>query len=179
MGMKVLGILRDPRDMAVSFAKYVSQTETHYLFGDYQKRSEADQLMTSIVGMTDVQLSDAAPDAPRLLDIGQVVSSMLPWTELPGAYTTSFEKLVGPAGGGTWAEQIAEIGKIAEHLGLDCSQPQLDAVAGLAFGDSLTFRKGLIGDWRIHFSPEHKRAFKAVAGQLLIDLGYEHDFDWE
>lgn len=25
---------------------------------------------------------------------------------------------------------------------------------------------------------QHKEKFKRVAGQLLIDLGYEQDFDW-
>lgn len=29
-----------------------------------------------------------------------------------------------------------------------------------------------------YFSAEHKDTFKEVAGQLLIDLGYEQDFDW-
>ena len=43
---------------------------------------------------------------------------------------------------------------------------------------SPTFRRGKIGSWRDHFTAEHKRTFKEVAGDLLIQLGYEQDFDW-
>ena len=44
--------------------------------------------------------------------------------------------------------------------------------------DSSTFRKGTIGDWRNHFTEEHKAAFKEVAEAELIKLGYEKDYDW-
>jgi hypothetical protein len=43
---------------------------------------------------------------------------------------------------------------------------------------SFTFRSGKIGDWRSHFSAEHIRLFKEVAGDLLIRLGYERDLNW-
>jgi sulfotransferase 6B1 len=178
MRIKLVGILRDPRDIAVSFTKYVAQLEAHYLFDDYQHRSEADQLMTTIVGITDVCLSDAVPYLPRLMDIGQMVQCMLPWAYQPDTYTTSFERLIGPAGGGGRTDQIAEILAIAQYLGIDCAQSDVEVIADQLFGNTATFRKGQIGDWRNHFAPAHTRAFKAVAGQLLIDLGYERDLDW-
>lgn len=40
------------------------------------------------------------------------------------------------------------------------------------------FRKGIIGDWRNYFSPQHIERFKAVAGDLLIQLNYETDLAW-
>ena len=43
---------------------------------------------------------------------------------------------------------------------------------------SPTFRSGKTGEWRKHFTPEHKKIFKDVAGELLIRLGYEKDTDW-
>lgn len=39
-------------------------------------------------------------------------------------------------------------------------------------------RKGISGDWRNHFTAEHKARFKELAGDLLIDLGYERDHNW-
>ncbi len=39
-------------------------------------------------------------------------------------------------------------------------------------------RKGVPGDWRNHFSPEHVRAFKATYNSLVLNLGYESDPDW-
>jgi hypothetical protein len=39
-------------------------------------------------------------------------------------------------------------------------------------------RKGVVGDWENVFAGEDKRAFKAIAGDLLITLGYEKSNDW-
>ena len=41
-----------------------------------------------------------------------------------------------------------------------------------------TFRTGQIGGWKNAFTAEHTDAFKRVAGHLLIELGYEKDYDW-
>ncbi|WP_446348093.1 sulfotransferase domain-containing protein [Coleofasciculus sp. F4-SAH-05] len=43
---------------------------------------------------------------------------------------------------------------------------------------SRTFRKGTIGDWRNHFTNEHKQAFKDVCGDILIKMGYADGYDW-
>ena len=48
----------------------------------------------------------------------------------------------------------------------------------LFFGDSVTFHKGQIGAWKTEFTENHKKLFKEIAGQLLIDLGYEKDYNW-
>jgi sulfotransferase 6B1 len=39
---------------------------------------------------------------------------------------------------------------------------------------SPTFRSGKTGEWKKHFTDEHKKIFKEVAGDLLL-LGYEKD----
>jgi len=39
-------------------------------------------------------------------------------------------------------------------------------------------RKGVVGDWRNHFTDEQKERFKRIAGDLLIELGYERDHGW-
>ena len=46
------------------------------------------------------------------------------------------------------------------------------------FKSNTFVRKGISGDWRNHFGPDHVRAFKEVAGDMLIRLGYERDLDW-
>ncbi|MDL1944847.1 sulfotransferase domain-containing protein, partial [Chloroflexi bacterium CFX2] len=43
---------------------------------------------------------------------------------------------------------------------------------------SHTFRSGKAGGWKEHFTEEHKKLFKNVAGDLLARLGYEKDDDW-
>jgi lipopolysaccharide transport system ATP-binding protein len=39
-------------------------------------------------------------------------------------------------------------------------------------------RKAIAGDWRNHFTPAVKEAFKANAGEVLVAAGYERDLDW-
>lgn len=40
------------------------------------------------------------------------------------------------------------------------------------------YRKGVAGDWVNHFQPEHVALFKSRYGELLVELGYERDYDW-
>ena len=41
-----------------------------------------------------------------------------------------------------------------------------------------TARKGIVGDWRNHFSPAHVALFKARCGERLIAWGYERSLQW-
>lgn len=44
--------------------------------------------------------------------------------------------------------------------------------------ESSHYRKGMPGDWRNHFTDEHKAYFKREYNDLLIKLGYEKDNNW-
>jgi hypothetical protein len=171
--MKTLLILRDPRDVVVSHANYVANKERHVLFDFYQPLSDSERIMTSIVG-----LEQSAPSAPMLLNVADRYQSLLPWLEKALNYTTFFEELVGPQGGGSREAQIQELTNIAQHLGIRHGPGEIQRVADDLFGGTSTFRKGSIGNWRGRLSDEHKCVFKEIAGQLLIDLGYEQDMDW-
>lgn len=39
-------------------------------------------------------------------------------------------------------------------------------------------RKGIVGDWKNHFSQDARKIFDHYAGQQLIKLGYEKNTDW-
>ena len=41
-----------------------------------------------------------------------------------------------------------------------------------------TARKGVVGDWKNYFTEAHKKRFKDVAGDVLVSLGYEKDYNW-
>lgn len=171
MHIKKLLIIRDPRDVALSHAKYVAALVNHPLYAYYQDLSEHERIMASIVGIS-------APNGPKLPDLRERVSSVLPWANSRDTYTTSFEKLVGPSGGGSPALQIAELSNLAAHLNVRCSTAELDQIAAQLFGGTATFRKGLIGSWKDEFSNEHVSACKELVGELLIELGYERDSLW-
>ena len=40
------------------------------------------------------------------------------------------------------------------------------------------FRRGVCGDWKEHFGPEHKAVFKQQANPTLLKLGYIDGSDW-
>lgn len=40
------------------------------------------------------------------------------------------------------------------------------------------YRKGVVGDWKNHFSDEDKQVFKDIAGDMLVRLGYEKNLNW-
>ncbi len=87
--------------------------------------------------------------------------------------------MIGSAGGGSDEKQLENVRAITNYLGIDISEEQIIRVTKeIFFKNSTTFRKGQIGDWQNHFTDEHKRAFKEVAGEALINLGYENGYDW-
>ena len=173
IGIKTLLILRDPRDVVVSHALYIAHTPSHFLFEFYQTLSTSEQIMKSIIGV-----KKSTPKSPMLLNINERYQNILPWLSEPSNYTTYFEKLVGPRGYGSREAQIEEIKNIARHLNIKCNSYDIKQIAEQIFGGTDTFRKGIIGNWRNHFSEMHKYAFKELAGQLLINLRYENDLDW-
>jgi hypothetical protein len=172
MDIRMVSIIRDPRDVIVSHAEYVAKIPGTAIYDHYRPLSEAERIMVSAVGVW------KEPDGPFLRNIRDRLTAVLAWASQPLNYLTSFERLVGPRGGGSLETQLHEIRAISRHLGLRCSDAMVRSVAERAFGGADTFRQGLIGSWRERCTEEHKRALKELIGQFLIDLGYEKGFDW-
>lgn len=198
-GVKTIFILRDPRDVCVSGVQFYLRSPQTALLTWYFRRcidNDGDRLMAEIIGIPREDAARAVESAGlpdelkrRFLAQGQDVwmerdiaartRIFTPIMDNADVLTVRFENLVGERGGGTDEAQRTEIERIAAHLGMSLSPAEIDCIIAGAFDTkSPTFRKGLIGDWRNHFAPEHKAAFKRVAGRLLIELGYEKDSDW-
>ncbi|MBI4467141.1 MAG: sulfotransferase domain-containing protein [Acidobacteria bacterium] len=176
-GLRMLLILRDPRDVCVSLVHHIKSRPENRLHDYFTRtlKSDEERLLATIVGVEAAKTRDGV----RLGDIGERLDSATPWMKLPFCSATRFERLVGPEGGGSAEAQQAEIRRIAGHLGLSLSVQQIESVAGKLFGQgSVTFRRGEIGGWRESFTAEHKAAFKRVAGKQLAALGYEGDLSW-
>jgi hypothetical protein len=73
---------------------------------------------------------------------------------------------------------------MAEFYARHCArQPDVDTCAAamaarIAPEKSHTFRSGKKAGWHSEFTVEHRRRFDALAGDLLIELGYETNHDW-
>ena len=171
--IKSILIFRDPRDVVVSHAFYVSKESNHFLFDSYQPMSIEERITCSIVGTDQMNIKDLG-----LLNIQERCQSILDWKQQPLNYTTQFERIIGEKGGGSRELQFQELRNIAHHLGIEYSERDLEHISKELFGGTHTFRKGTIGSWRENFSERHKSVFKDIAGQTLIDMGYETDLDW-
>ncbi len=176
--LRMVLIVRDPRDVVTSHFHYVTEKNTtHRLTDHYQALPDDNaRLMASIRGVDGENTRDSDP----LESIGEWMDAFLGWGETPYTTVVRFEDLIGPRGGGDRDVQRETVRTIADHLDTDLREERVEYVAQNTFSTgSSTFRKGLIGDWRNHFEPEHVAAFKEEAGDWLVDLGYEDDTDWD
>lgn len=179
---KVIFIYRDLRDVAVSHARWVTKEPRIFLHQYYMSLDSFDkQLMCSIKG---VPLGTPFGSNVSQPDIGQDFSRWQGWIDEPTVLAVKFEDLVGERGGGCEATRIQTIEKIVNYLQVDLSLTEIKNTLTSEImnpQESHTFRKGgkgELGGWRKVFQSEHKQAFKQVAGELLIQLGYEENFDW-
>jgi hypothetical protein len=163
-------IFRDPRDVVVSHVFYVTDIETRHVHHDYYASLPDfdSRLKTSILGRPD---SEA-----EFPDIAARFAPYLGWLDHPEVLTIHFEDLIN--------DRAATLTCIMDHF---LARATLQTPRQLIF-DSLessinpakspTFRLGKTGEWKKHFTGEHKKIFKDVVGDLLVKLGYEQDNDW-
>ncbi len=170
--VKMIIILRDPRDVIVSHANYLAQKNSHYMYPLYKTLSEKDCLMVSIRGVP------ASANHPRMLSIRDRLQSIAAWTIHPSTYTTHFEKLIGPRGDGSLDTQIAELRAISEYLEIELPTDCLVSISNEIYGGTRTFRHGTNGRWRQDFDQEHRQACKDLIGDFLVKFGYEKNHEW-
>lgn len=163
-------IFRDPRDVAVSHVFYVTDMEARHVHHEYYA-SLPDfnaRLNVSILGRPEAAI--------EFLNIADRFAPYLDWLDHPEVLTIHFEDLIH--------DRTAALAHIMNHLltrtSLPASRQQiLDSLeSSINPQRSPTFRSGKTGEWKKHFTPEHKRIFKDVAGGLLVRLGYEKDLNW-
>jgi hypothetical protein len=197
-------IYRDPRDQLVSlvFYLYVApwvKARMHPVFKKPVDQVPFNDLLMDLI--TDGSwLYSVIAGSVHVKSIGEFYRATLPWLSTHGICVVTFEELVGPLGGGSEELQLRSVERIARHLGIKNRDKQhLLSIARELFGATVPFgaqlpcnalevirsaqpfehfRQGKIGTWKEYFTIEHKQAFKKVAGQLLIMLGYERDLSW-
>ena len=180
---KLLFIYRDLRDVAVSHARWVTKEKRIFLHDIYQQESDFDQqLMNSIVGVPVGTPFSSNLSQPN---IAQDFSRWHGWLDHPAAtLAVKFEDLVGERGGGCEDKRLHVIEHIMEQLQVSLSAQEIKNRFGsyaMNPEESHTFKKGgkgSIGGWKKYFKQEHKTEFKKIAGNLLVELGYETNLDW-
>lgn len=173
---KAISIIRDPRAMCLSMINHVRARPHNYaynyLFNQLQKDSQ--RIKAILQGFNDVN------GCRGIISLNEMFRSMLAWRNTKNFLTIRFEDLVGSKGGGEVQLQKQTIVNILNHLGVTVtSEDSLVAWIGEhSFGKTGTFRSGQIAGWRKVFSKMDIDLFKSMAGDLLIELGYEKDHSW-
>jgi hypothetical protein len=169
--MRVVCIVRDPRDVAVSQMHYIKRERGHFAHKAFVALpSDDERLLLSIRG--------GELGGHKLRSLEERYQQFMGWEQDGGAVVVKFEDLVGPEGGGSAEARRRAMERVAAHLDLSIDEAALRRVEEEMFGVGKTFRKGQIGGWREEFSEEHTRVAKEVAGPWLVKLGYEADPDW-
>lgn len=164
-------IYRDPRDVVVSEAHYLAtMNRWHRLHGHFSRLpSHAERVMLSIRG-----LPGDAVDYPN---VAARFERYLPWIGHPDVCAVNYEDLMSSR-----REEVLTrmMSFYAGYTDRDLDVPALVRAAQSAIqpGRSHTFRQGGSGGWRRDFDPQLKGAFKDVASNLLIKLGYERSPEW-
>lgn len=165
-------IFRDPRDIVVSHVFYVTEMaphHAHYQYYNEKLKNFDERLKVSILGRPDAGIE--FPDIAKRFDLYRG------WLDRPQVLVLRFEDFVH--------NRRETIGRVVDHFlkrvdTLPASRDQIiNALeANINPQRSPTFRSGKTGEWKKYFKDEHKRLFKDVAGDLLVQLGYEKDNNW-
>ena len=164
-------IYRDPRDMLVSQVFFATDMhEEHGMHTYYKSLPDfGERLKVAITGIH--------RDGLHMVSVKQRYEGVFQWLEQKQVLCLRFEDLVNNREG-TLNAMLDEVQK----TGYKVPAPREKAVVALTEAiqprKSHTFRSGKTGGWKEHFTEEHKKLFKEVAGDLLVQLGYEKNNHW-
>ncbi len=161
-------IYRDPRDVVVSEAHYLREMNRWHRLHPYFRKLEsmAEAIKLSITGF---ERPVAGIDYPN---IAERFARYRGWLDCDDCMDVRFEDLISDRRP-TIAQQMAHF--YAERSTTDCDVHACvrTMLACVAPHKSHTFRSGKKAGWKREFNAEHRRLFDEVAGELLVELGYE------
>lgn len=165
-------IYRDPRDVAISEANYLYDMNKFHKLHFYYKRFDSinDRIKFAILGNQFYQTSVFYPD------IRERFSLYKPWIDSPIVFSVRYEDLTG-SDKNTWVHNIVK--HFSDKTGIAFTDDLVEsALLAINPEKSHTFRQGGREKWKTYFTDEHKEMFKEIAGDLLIELGYETHRNW-
>jgi hypothetical protein len=166
-------VYRDPRAVVVSEAHWLRDMNRWHRLAPYFRKlgSMEDAIMLAIRGF------DPPIAGLEYPNIAERFSRYAGWLNRDDCLALRYEDMASE-------RRAAVICSMAEFYARHCGGPVdvencLDAMASsIAPQKSHTFRSGKKTGWRQEFTAEHRRAFDEVAGNLLIQLGYEQGREW-
>ena len=169
-GARALVIVRDPRDVAVSYVHYVCKEPTHFHHEYYTTRLHTfdERLAATIQGFEPGPLRDIG-----LRSLQANVTRYTSWLE-SGVTCVRFEDLIGHRGGGTQEAQINAVSLIASAVDRELSDHKTRAIAERAFStEAQTFRSGKTQGWVNEFSAQHVELCSDGLDDAIAAFGYQ------
>lgn len=177
--IKVVLMLRDPRDQLVSRVFHIRRAGTHKWSEQLADTDFDEAVMLCIEG------SNGLPGTRTMIELTQS------WLESDfGLVSVRYEDLI--------ENTEKEFRRVLNYLNIELPDGLLTSIIernqferlsggrkfwrparkqGQADPDS-HFRKGIVGDWKNYLNDSHKSRLKEVVGDKLVELGYEYDLDW-
>ena len=167
LGMKHILIIRDPRDVYVSFLQYVLKP-SHELSASFGRMSPDERTAMVLDG------GFAGPGGRRIAGVSETLRSIEKWKSSVECLIVKFENLVGEKGGGSKEAQVEECLKIAEHLGIEINRRNLPELCDQFFDTSSpTFRRGRAGAWKNEISSAALKRQNDLTHDFLREFEYE------
>jgi len=165
-------VYRDPRDLLVSHIFYATE-----MYEDHALRPFLSKSLSSMEERLNAVIAGIDEPGFEFSNVLQRFESYWGWFEQPNVLCLPFEDLI--------LNRDQAINHLLDYLcrfnfSLKVSREEaIETVKNsIAPRKSGTFRKGQPGNWREHFTDANKILFKEVAGDLLVNLGYEENNDW-
>ncbi len=179
LNIRVVLMVRDPRDQLVSRMFHIKRSPAHAWHERFKGMSDDEALMLCIEG------AEGLPGTDKMIGLTQT------WLDARAeALIVKYEELLeAPTEGLNQVLTYLNIPKTNKLVGTIVARNRFER---LSVGrriwrsrrpgqedKSSHFRKGIVGDWRNYLKEAHIQRFKEVAGQQLVDLGYEQSFEWD
>ncbi|MCF6409958.1 sulfotransferase domain-containing protein [Pseudalkalibacillus salsuginis] len=172
LNMKQLFLYRDPRDIVVSYAYFFMKFKGHpYERYFTENNMNIKERCTALINGFNTVYAHRS-------NINMFYQNFLGWMSEANILLVPYESLVHSK-----ESQRNELRKILRFLEVEKRPMKIEEIVNMMQANvdpakSPTFRKGQAGNWQMIFDEEIKNQFKAIAGDLLIKLGYENNHDW-
>lgn len=160
-------LYRDPRDIIVSWAKWIDTDRAHhwFIYVDNTLFQAYPQIM---------RLKRLTLESPEVVDMRKVEDPIMKFIEwLPGTFLAFAGWLKRPdvlkvTYEGLITDPEKELAPIAE-----ATRDSLDELVERSkFRGGWTYRKGIVGDWKNEFAQEHIKAFENRYSTIMELYGY-------
>jgi len=165
-------IYRDPRDVVISEANYLYNMNRFHILHKYFKKVNflEDRIKFSIMG------NDFLNTGGTYKNIKDRFLDYKGWLK-GSCHSIKYEDLVGS----NQSQIVRDILSFyIENSDVNFKVDEIikDSIKSIDPSKSHTFNTGGTAKWKKIFNDEHKELFKKYAGDLLIELKYEENYDW-